>query len=141
LTWHDEPSTEWSSCEEDPYWGEEGAIMITGEAEKEILEATQEMHYMCLEAVDKVINNPRLLRMFNIHSDMWPSLRKQWGENGRKYSTYGYRNGGGDKQFDLMGRFDWSWDGVNPPKMLEYNADTPSLFVESSYVSEDWAKD
>lgn len=40
-----------------------------------------------------------------------------------------------------MGRFDFSWDGRNPPKMLEYNADTPSLLLESSWVQGDWFKD
>lgn len=29
LTFHDEPSIEWSDCEEDAYWNEEGAIMIS----------------------------------------------------------------------------------------------------------------
>ena len=35
---------------------------------------------------------------------------------------------------DLMGRFDFSWDGEEPPKLLEYNGDTPSVVVESSLV-------
>jgi glutathionylspermidine synthase len=38
----------------------------------------------------------------------------------------------------LLGRFDFSWDGVNPPKMLEYNADTPSILLESGPVQADW---
>ena len=40
LSYYDEPSNEWSSCETDSYWNEEGAIEISAEAEKEILEAT-----------------------------------------------------------------------------------------------------
>lgn len=40
-----------------------------------------------------------------------------------------------------MGRFDWSYDGKSPPKLLEYNADTPSLLLESSAVSKDWFND
>ena len=34
LLYHDEPSIEWSSCEEDAYWNEEGAIEISIDAEK-----------------------------------------------------------------------------------------------------------
>jgi len=41
----------------------------------------------------------------------------------------------------MLGRFDFSWDGINPPKMLEYNADTPSLLLESGDVSERWFTD
>jgi len=40
LTYHDEPTIEWSYCEDDAYWNEEGAVMISSEAEIEILEAT-----------------------------------------------------------------------------------------------------
>ena len=39
-----------------------------------------------------------------------------------------------------MGRFDWSWDASNPPKLLEYNADTPSMILESSVIQGDWQK-
>ena len=42
---------------------------------------------------------------------------------------------------DLLGRFDWSWDGVSPPKLMEFNSDTPSLLLESSIISEDFWKD
>lgn len=42
---------------------------------------------------------------------------------------------------DLLGRFDWSWDGKSAPKLLEFNSDTPSLLIESSIVSEDFWKD
>ena len=122
LSFHDEPSIEWSQCEEEAYWNEEGIIQISAQAEQEIMEATWQMHNMCLQVVDRVVNDPKLLRLFNIHSDLWPAIRRSWKE----------------KQFDLLGRFDWSWDGVNPPKLLEYNADTPSLLLESSAVQGEW---
>ncbi|MEI9864538.1 MAG: glutathionylspermidine synthase family protein [Limisphaerales bacterium] len=32
--------------------------------------------------------------------------------------------------FSLYGRFDLSFDGITPPKLLEYNADTPTALVE-----------
>ena len=34
----------------------------------------------------------------------------------------------------LYGRFDLAYDGMGPPKMLEYNADTPTSLVET-YLS------
>jgi len=125
LTYHDEPTIEWSYCETDAYWNEEGAAIISSDAEIEILEATWQMHSMCLEVVDAVVKDPKLLRLFHIPTDLWPAVRASWDAGQR----------------DFLGRFDWSYDGKNPPKMLEYNGDTPSLLMESSRISELWKKD
>ena len=46
-----------------------------------------------------------------------------------------------DELLDFQGRFDFSWGGTNPPKMLEYNGDTPSLTFESSVAQADWFND
>ena len=40
--------------------------------------------------------------------------------------------------FSLYGRFDLSFDGASPPKLLEYNADTPTALVEASVVQWFW---
>ena len=71
---------------------------------------------MCLEVVDEIINDDNMLRLFHISEKLWPAVRKSWK----------------DRQMDFLGRFDFAWDGKNPPKMLEYNADTPSLLLEST---------
>jgi glutathionylspermidine synthase len=60
--------------------------------------------------------------MFNLNKILWPAIRKSWK----------------DRQTDLMGRFDLAWDGVNDPKMLEYNADTPSILIESGPIQKEW---
>lgn len=41
----------------------------------------------------------------------------------------------------LYGRFDLSYDGVNEPKMLEYNADTPTLLIETAVTQWHWLQD
>src|SRR6202012_2552269 len=38
----------------------------------------------------------------------------------------------------LYGRMDLRWDGSGPPKLLEYNADTPTSLFESSVVQWEW---
>ena len=38
----------------------------------------------------------------------------------------------------VYGRFDLAYDGVTPPKMLEYNADTPTSLLEASVIQWDW---
>jgi glutathionylspermidine synthase len=42
------------------------------------------------------------------------------------------------KEPHLVGRFDLAYDGVNPPKLLEYNADTPTALLEASVVQWRW---
>ncbi|ETV89449.1 hypothetical protein H257_00723 [Aphanomyces astaci] len=39
---------------------------------------------------------------------------------------------------DLLGRFDFSWDGQGDPKLLEYNADTPMILVEMAVGQRLW---
>ncbi len=41
----------------------------------------------------------------------------------------------------LYGRFDLAFDGVNPPKLLEYNADTPTSLLEAAVVQWYWLQD
>ena len=38
----------------------------------------------------------------------------------------------------LAGRFDLAYDGSRPPKLLEYNADTPTALLEASVVQWHW---
>ena len=41
----------------------------------------------------------------------------------------------------MVGRFDLAYDGWNPPKLLEYNADTPTALVEAGVAQWHWLKD
>jgi glutathionylspermidine synthase len=41
----------------------------------------------------------------------------------------------------LYGRFDFAWDGEGPPKLLEYNADTPTALYETAVVQWRWLID
>jgi glutathionylspermidine synthase len=41
----------------------------------------------------------------------------------------------------LYGRFDFAYDGRNPPKLLEYNADTPTALLEAAVVQWAWLED
>jgi glutathionylspermidine synthase len=65
------------------------------------------------------------MTMFEIPTALWPIIRKSWKE----------------RNPDLMGRFDLAWDGTGPPKMLEYNADTPSVLVESGKSQLSWKEE
>ena len=39
---------------------------------------------------------------------------------------------------DFIGRFDFLWDGEGEPKLAEYNADTPTVLVESAAAQRQW---
>lgn len=41
----------------------------------------------------------------------------------------------------IYGRFDLAYDGIHPPKLLEYNADTPTALLEASVVQWYWLQD
>jgi glutathionylspermidine synthase len=45
---------------------------------------------MCLEAVDKVVKDPVLLRLFRIPSDLWPAVRVSWGATPNPNTANGY---------------------------------------------------
>lgn len=102
---------DWSSCEGDSYWNEEGQVEISAKAEKELLEASYELYNLCLEAVDQIVKDDALLTLFTINEALWPAVRESWDKSNT----------------DFMGRFDLAWDGKNPAKLIEFNADTPSL--------------
>lgn len=82
-----------------------------------------ELHNMCLAAVDKVVKDDALLDAFEIPLPLRDAVKQSWQH----------------KQPDLIGRFDLLVSGSEPPKLLEYNADTPTLMVEAGLVQADWA--
>jgi glutathionylspermidine synthase len=108
------------------YWDESAWYGFSYE-EIDLLERTSnKLHRMCLKAVDYVIRE-NLFERFCIPAPFIPLIKKSW--QGEKPSIYG--------------RFDISWNGdmLQPPKMLEYNADTPTSLLEAGVVQWFWLKD
>jgi len=79
---------------------------------------------MCLKAVRFVINH-KLYNKLAIPEAFIPFIEKSW------YA---------DRPV-IYGRFDLRYDGVNPPQMLEFNADTPTSLFEASVVQWFWLQD
>lgn len=106
------------------YWDERACYRFTA-AEIDTLElATAELQTRCIEAAGRVIESGDLSR-FHIPEAFHPLIRASWD----------------DDEKSLFGRFDLSWDGSGPPKMLEYNADTPTALLEASVVQWYWLQD
>lgn len=111
------------------YIDSEYIVEIT-EAQADDIEAVAErMYEMCLEAVDKVIREERF-EEFGISPLQAEFIKKSWD---RREQT----GGAIDRDPELAGRFDFCWDGVNPPKFYEFNADCYTTLYEASVIQ--WA--
>jgi glutathionylspermidine synthase len=106
------------------YWDERACYRFSA-AEIDTLEAaTGELQTRCIEAAERVIEKKDYAR-FAIPEAFHALIERSWNDD--------------DKS--LYGRFDLSWDGSGEPKMLEYNADTPTALLEASVVQWYWMKD
>lgn len=107
-----------------PYWDESAYYQFTSAQIDELERATYELDRMCLEAVQHVIDERRL-GLFGI-----PEMFADWVAN--SWET---------DDLTIYGRFDLSYDGHNAPKLLEYNADTPTSLLEAAVIQWQWMKD
>ncbi len=116
LTWH---------TGEQPYWNESAFYEFSAK-EVDVLEAaTNELEAMTLPAAQHVIDNRLYSRMGNSGDRRSPLIESSWEA----------------EPPSLYGRFDLAYDGPNPPKLLEYNADTPTSLLEAAVVQWYWLQD
>jgi glutathionylspermidine synthase len=106
------------------YWDERACYRFSAAEIDTLEEATAELQERSLEAVERVVAKGDYGR-FRIPEPFHALIERSWKD--------------GDKS--LYGRFDLSWDGNGEPKMLEYNADTPTALLEASVVQWYWLKD
>jgi len=106
------------------YWDESICYKFTA-AEVDVLEAaTNELQRICLEAVQHVIDKD-LFSSLHIPEPYIPLIKNSWER----------------EDLSLYGRFDLRYDGTSPPKMYEYNADTPTSLLEASVIQWYWLED
>jgi len=103
------------------YWREDIAYAFTEAQIETLYEASMEAHAMCLDLVERVIRKGDLDRLA-IPAAIQDAVAQSW--KARAPSLYG--------------RFDFSWTGEGSPKLLEYNADTPTSLIESSVAQWFW---
>lgn len=121
--------------DEDPsgvYW-DESACWVFSEAEIDLLEeAGNELHKMCLAAAKRIIDE-RLYPLLNIPAHAIPAIEASW----QRYQA--------GQEFSLYGRFDLAYGGAGHgdgmPKLLEYNADTPTGLYEAAVAQWTWLED
>jgi glutathionylspermidine synthase len=114
---------------EGKYW-DESAWYRFSSAEIAVLErATADLHALTLEAVEHVVSSGRWWDRLRLPPDFVPLVRDSW------------EACEGQGAPSLYGRMDLAWTGEGPPKLLEYNADTPTGLIEAAVVQWDWLQD
>jgi glutathionylspermidine synthase len=108
----------------EPYWWEAACYAFSAGEIDLIEDATDALHQLCLEAVDRLVAAGDFGRQ-HIPEPIWSWVAASWRR----------------RDPDLYGRFDLVFDGSSPPKMLEYNADTPTALLEAAVVQWYWLEE
>ena len=106
------------------YWDESTCYAFDAAQIDRLEQVAGELHKLCLEAVDVVVREQRFAE-FAIPEPFRSMVAHSW--RAREPALYG--------------RFDFSWNGEGEPKLLEYNADTPTALLEASVVQWHWLED
>ncbi|RAO78024.1 glutathionylspermidine synthase family protein [Dyella jiangningensis] len=107
-----------------PYWREDICYVFDAREIDEIEAATNELHALCLEAVDRVVRDGRYDDL-GLDARAAALVERSWW----------------DREPALYGRMDLVYDGSAPPRLLEYNADTPTALFEASVAQWYWLQD
>ena len=106
------------------YWNESAYYEFTAAEISELETATNECHRMCLEAVQHIIDT-KAYAQFGLNAATIDAIEWAWEA----------------EPPTLYGRFDFVYDGSHPPKMLEYNADTPTALLEAAVIQWKWLEE
>jgi len=107
-----------------PYWDETACYALRRDEVNEIEKATYALNELCLKAVDHVIAN-NLLERFGIPAAFHEWVRKSWEVD----------------EHSIYGRFDLALPPDGVPRLLEYNADTPTALLEAAVIQWFWLRD
>lgn len=111
----------WHGADGVPYWSEDQHLALTLEATEVLEDAATELHALCLDACEQIIRRDWMSRLA-IPEVAAGFVQASWMA----------------KDFSLYGRFDLAWNGNGSPKLLEYNADTPTSLLEAAVIQWQW---
>lgn len=112
------------TSDDGPYWDESVYYEFTSSEIDALEAATYELDKMCLEAVELVVANNRFAE-FAVPPEFRQYIADSWERD----------------EHTLYGRFDLAFSGDAPPKLLEYNADTPTALLEAAVIQWHWLQD
>ncbi|WP_413575299.1 glutathionylspermidine synthase family protein [Bdellovibrio sp. HCB290] len=108
----------------EPYWNESACYELTQQEAQTIEDATNSLIEICHSAAETVIDRDWFERL-GINSLEADLIQQSWDLD----------------HLSVYGRFDLSWDFKSPPKMLEFNADTPTSLFEAAVIQWQWLDD
>jgi glutathionylspermidine synthase len=106
------------------YWNEAACYRFSSSEIDELEAATLELQRLALAAVKHIVADRRCGQL-QIPPAFIPLVEKSWLQNAPS----------------LYGRFDLAYDGTSPPKLLEYNADTPTSILEAAVAQWQWLEE
>jgi glutathionylspermidine synthase len=107
-----------------PYWDESACYEFSAREIDTIEAAANTLHVLCIEAAGVVIEKNWWSRL-GIPAKAVPAILASWERD----------------DASVYGRFDLAFDGSAPPKLLEYNADTPTSLIEAAVMQWYWLKE
>ncbi len=119
----EEHGFDFHSLEGDPYWDESAYYKFSmAEIEEGLETAAETLEDMCFYIVSRVCESDELMAKLAIPEDYRDYVAASWKH----------------KERNLYGRMDFCFDGKGPPKLYEYNADTPTSLYETSIFQWVW---
>lgn len=116
----------WHHADGALYWDERACYAFTlSQVEDHIEAAAAELHQMCLALVGEVVASEALMGRLAIPEPLRDVVADAWKAQAPS----------------LYGRFDFGYDGASPPKLYEYNADTPTSVYEAGVFQWLWLED
>jgi glutathionylspermidine synthase len=112
-----------------PYWDESACYAFTAREIDVLEKATGALQELVLEAVGYVVESGEWWDRLHVPAHLVPLVRASW------------EACDGQGAPSIYGRMDLAWTGDGPPKLLEYNADTPTALIEAAVVQWDWLQD
>lgn len=112
----------WHSADGQPYWDESACYRLTPAQVAELESASAELYRLFVAAGDHILSHD-LLDRFAIPAFCHDAIRKDWEAEPLALN---------------FGRFDLGYDGHGPPKLFEFNCDTPTSLLEAAVVQWNW---
>lgn len=116
----------WHSDADGAYWDESACYSFTLAEIETIEDATEECYRLYRAAGERIVGDTRLLSLCGIPTAFHEAVRASWR--------------GGVPALDY-GRFDFGYGSSGPPKLFEFNCDTPTAMLETAIVQWEWKEE
>ncbi|MCP3736472.1 glutathionylspermidine synthase family protein [Sphingomonas sp. RP10(2022)] len=113
----------WHTADGRPYWDESACYRFTVAEIATIEAATAELYRLFLIAGQAIVDDPRWLARLGVPDAFHNAIRESWEAEPPALN---------------FGRFDLGYDGAGPPKLFEFNCDTPTSLLEAAVIQWRW---